>query len=130
MRVLKVQSAGKEGACRALRNAPWPPAAAPVRLPSRPAAPHKAAPTPSHPSPAGDPYKEEMEHCVQLIMQELRGRGVPNHYTLAYQSRVGPVEWLKPYTDDTIRCAHSREGVGTVRGRWCVLQLGAAGAPA
>ena len=49
---------------------------------------------------AGDPYKEEMEECVELIMQELRGRGILNHHTLAYQSRVGPVEWLKPYTDD------------------------------
>lgn len=52
---------------------------------------------------AGDPYKEEMEECIQLIMKELRRRGVPNSYQLAYQSRVGPVEWLKPYTDDTIR---------------------------
>ena len=26
-----------------------------------------------------------------------------NEYTLAYQSRVGPVEWLTPYTDDVIR---------------------------
>lgn len=52
---------------------------------------------------AGDPYKEEMEECVQLIMQELRRRGRKNHHTLAYQSRVGPVEWLKPYTDDSIR---------------------------
>ena len=51
---------------------------------------------------AGDPYKEEMEECVELIMQELRGRGILNHHTLAYQSRVGPVEWLKPYTDDAI----------------------------
>ena len=30
-------------------------------------------------------------------------RGIDNSYTLAYQSRVGPVEWLKPYTDETIR---------------------------
>jgi len=51
---------------------------------------------------AGDPYKEEMEECVELIMRELRGRGILNHHTLAYQSRVGPVEWLKPYTDDAI----------------------------
>jgi ferrochelatase len=27
----------------------------------------------------------------------------PNSHTLAYQSRVGPVEWLQPYTDDAIR---------------------------
>jgi ferrochelatase len=26
-----------------------------------------------------------------------------NPYTLAYQSRVGPVEWLKPYTDDALQ---------------------------
>jgi ferrochelatase len=26
----------------------------------------------------------------------------PNAHTLAYQSRVGPVEWLKPYTEDAI----------------------------
>lgn len=52
---------------------------------------------------AGDPYKEEMEECVQLIMQELERRGYDNHHTLAYQSRVGPAEWLKPYTDTTIR---------------------------
>ncbi|GAX81236.1 hypothetical protein CEUSTIGMA_g8668.t1 [Chlamydomonas eustigma] len=52
---------------------------------------------------AGDPYKEEMEECVQLIMSELTTRGFTNHHTLAYQSRVGPVEWLKPYTDDSIR---------------------------
>eukprot|EP00249_Psilotum_nudum_P025021 c29351_g1_i2 orf=379-2025(+) len=52
---------------------------------------------------AGDPYKDEMERCVKLIMNELRLGKVNNKHTLAYQSRVGPVEWLKPYTDDTIR---------------------------
>ncbi|KAJ1387771.1 Ferrochelatase, active site [Sesbania bispinosa] len=51
---------------------------------------------------AGDPYKAEMEECVDLIMEELERRKITNAYTLAYQSRVGPVEWLKPYTDDTI----------------------------
>ncbi|KAF6994283.1 hypothetical protein CFC21_011024 [Triticum aestivum] len=51
---------------------------------------------------AGDPYKAEMEECVDLIMEELEKRGMANPCTLAYQSRVGPVEWLKPYTDETI----------------------------
>lgn len=51
---------------------------------------------------AGDPYKAEMEECVELIMEELERRKMDNPYTLAYQSRVGPVEWLKPYTDETI----------------------------
>lgn len=54
---------------------------------------------------AGDPYKEEMEQCISLIMQELQRRSISNHHTLAYQSRVGPVEWLQPYTDVTIRYA-------------------------
>ncbi|KAK8934100.1 hypothetical protein KSP39_PZI014396 [Platanthera zijinensis] len=51
---------------------------------------------------AGDPYKAEMEECVDLIMEELEKRQIINAYTLAYQSRVGPVEWLRPYTDETI----------------------------
>ncbi|KAJ3675315.1 hypothetical protein LUZ60_004357 [Juncus effusus] len=51
---------------------------------------------------AGDPYKAEMEECIELIMEELEKRGITNPCTLAYQSRVGPVEWLKPYTDETI----------------------------
>lgn len=51
----------------------------------------------------GDPYKEEMEECVQLIMEELKRRNVNNEHVLAYQSRVGPVEWLQPYTEDSIR---------------------------
>ncbi|KAG7984573.1 hypothetical protein I3843_04G167800 [Carya illinoinensis] len=51
---------------------------------------------------AGDPYKAEMEECVDLIMEELEKRKITNACTLAYQSRVGPVEWLKPYTDETI----------------------------
>lgn len=48
---------------------------------------------------AGDPYQREMEHCVDLIMKAVNR---PNDYTLAYQSRVGPVEWLQPYTEDAI----------------------------
>ena len=52
---------------------------------------------------AGDPYQREIEGCTQLIMDrlaELLGHGNP--HTLAYQSRVGPVEWLRPYTDDAL----------------------------
>ena len=37
------------------------------------------------------------------VMSKLRRLGYMNNYTLAYQSRVGPVEWLRPYTDDSIR---------------------------
>ena len=49
---------------------------------------------------AGDPYQREMEHCVELIMKAVDR---PNDFTLAYQSRVGPVEWLQPYTEDAIQ---------------------------
>lgn len=34
---------------------------------------------------AGDPYKAEMEECVDLIMEELDKRKITNAYTLAYQ---------------------------------------------
>lgn len=47
----------------------------------------------------GDPYQREIEHCTDLIMKALDR---PNDYTLAYQSRVGPIEWLQPYTEDAI----------------------------
>lgn len=39
----------------------------------------------------GDPYRDEMEQCVGMIMDELSNRGWDNKYSLAYQSRVGPV---------------------------------------
>lgn len=49
---------------------------------------------------AGDPYQREIEECTRLIMQTLDR---PNEYTLAYQSRVGPVEWLQPYTEEALQ---------------------------
>ena len=36
---------------------------------------------------------------VELVM-ELRGNDYPHH--LSFQSRVGPVEWLQPYTQDKL----------------------------
>ena len=32
----------------------------------------------------------------------MQALGRPNEHTLAYQSRVGPIEWLQPYTEDAI----------------------------
>jgi protoporphyrin/coproporphyrin ferrochelatase len=61
----------------------------------------------SYVAEAGDPYQHEVEKCAALIMQKLR---CPNDYTLAYQSRVGPVEWLKPYTDEAIHSL-AKQGV-------------------
>ena len=52
---------------------------------------------------AGDPYKEQIEDCSLLIINELeKYLGHSNSYTLSYQSRVGPVEWLKPYTEEVL----------------------------
>ncbi|KAF5748304.1 hypothetical protein HS088_TW04G00256 [Tripterygium wilfordii] len=50
----------------------------------------------------GDPYKDQMEDCIILIMRELKTGGINNEHTLAYQSRVVPVQWLKPYTDKVL----------------------------
>lgn len=47
----------------------------------------------------GDPYQREIEATVQAVKERL---GWPQ-VTLCYQSRVGPLEWLRPYTDDVIR---------------------------
>ena len=49
---------------------------------------------------AGDPYQKEIEDCTRLIMKTLNR---PNDHTLAYQSRVGPVEWLQPYTEEALK---------------------------
>ena len=52
---------------------------------------------------AGDPYQQEIEACTGLIMSRLAElMGHANPHTLAYQSRVGPVEWLKPYTEEAL----------------------------
>jgi ferrochelatase len=53
---------------------------------------------------AGDPYQLEIVACSRLILQQLQQQlGHPNPFTLAYQSRVGPVEWLKPYTEAALQ---------------------------
>jgi protoporphyrin/coproporphyrin ferrochelatase len=54
----------------------------------------------SYVTEAGDPYQQEIEDCTKHIVQTLNR---PNPHTLAYQSRVGPVEWLKPYTEDALQ---------------------------
>jgi protoporphyrin/coproporphyrin ferrochelatase len=53
----------------------------------------------SYVTEGGDPYQQEIEKCAAAIMDKLDR---PNQYTLAYQSKVGPVEWLQPYTEDAI----------------------------
>ncbi len=54
---------------------------------------------------AGDRYVAEIEATRAAVCS-----GLPEPTTLSFQSRVGPVEWVKPYTDETI-VRLAREGV-------------------
>lgn len=47
---------------------------------------------------AGDPYLDQIQATVALVME--RFGGVRHH--LAFQSRAGPVKWLEPSTEDKI----------------------------
>jgi protoporphyrin/coproporphyrin ferrochelatase len=50
---------------------------------------------------AGDPYQKQIIDCVDKISALLpKSDQVQSH--LSYQSRVGPIEWLRPYTDDVL----------------------------
>lgn len=53
----------------------------------------------------GDPYPSEVGATVQGVMTEL---GYRNPFILTWQSKVGPVPWLGPFTDEAI------EGNGSV----------------
>lgn len=48
----------------------------------------------------GDPYQRHIEESVQAIMQ---ARNYDFSHVLSYQSRVGPMEWLKPYTHEVLQ---------------------------
>lgn len=53
---------------------------------------------------AGDPYQKQIEECVDKIGKELFKSRTQDELQvhLSYQSRVGPIEWLRPYTDDVL----------------------------
>ena len=57
----------------------------------------------------GDPYQWQVEQTAAAIIAKL---GVPD-WTVCYQSRVGPLEWIGPATDAEIRRAGA-EGKGVV----------------
>lgn len=58
---------------------------------------------------AGDPYQKQVEETAQAIVA---GLGSVDH-VVCYQSRVGPLKWIGPSTDDEIRRA-GRDKVGVV----------------
>lgn len=52
---------------------------------------------------AGDPYQFQVEQTAAAVVEKLAGATFD--WTVCYQSRVGPLEWIKPYTEDEIRRA-------------------------
>lgn len=47
----------------------------------------------------GDPYCFQVEQTVKKVVEKI---GKDINYKICYQSRVGPLEWVKPYTEDVI----------------------------
>ncbi len=48
----------------------------------------------------GDPYPIHIRETMEAVM-DVRGREIP--YSLAYQSKVGPKQWLTPSTENTLK---------------------------
>jgi protoporphyrin/coproporphyrin ferrochelatase len=48
----------------------------------------------------GDPYEQQIRVSVKLIMQHENLKMI--RHKISYQSKVGPVKWLEPNTEDTI----------------------------
>jgi len=48
----------------------------------------------------GDPYATQIEKGVETISRQL---GLGKNCHLSYQSRVGPMKWLGPYTEDVLK---------------------------
>ncbi|HEY9078591.1 ferrochelatase [Magnetovibrio sp.] len=62
----------------------------------------------------GDPYPQHVQQGAEAIVAELQTQGVElDEWLVSYQSRVGPLEWIGPSTDDEIRRA-GRDGVALV----------------
>lgn len=51
---------------------------------------------------AGDPYQSQVEQTAAAVMRDL---GEDLDWLCCYQSRVGPLEWIGPSTDDEIERA-------------------------
>ena len=59
----------------------------------------------------GDPYQWQVERTVEEIMSKLTNEN-PDHI-ISYQSRVGPLKWIGPSTDEMI-IKYSKEKKGIV----------------
>ena len=58
----------------------------------------------------GDPYLAQTRETIELIADQLERE---NPYRLSFQSKIGPVEWLGPSTNDVI-LELGKQGVGEV----------------
>ena len=59
----------------------------------------------------GDPYQWQVEESVNAIMSKLKYENLD--YVISYQSRVGPLKWIGPSTDEEI-IKYSKEKKGIV----------------
>jgi len=59
----------------------------------------------------GDPYQWHVEETVKEIMSKLQTENLD--YVISYQSRVGPMRWIGPFTDSEI-IKYSKEKKGIV----------------
>jgi len=60
----------------------------------------------------GDPYQWQVEETVKKIIFKLTNENLNLDYVISYQSRVGPMKWIGPSTDDEIvKCAKEQKGI-------------------
>ena len=62
---------------------------------------------------AGDPYVWQVERTAAVVATELRGKGHEFDWLVCYQSRVGPLEWVGPSTEEVLEQA-GRDGAAIV----------------
>jgi ferrochelatase len=55
---------------------------------------------------SGDPYQEHCARTVQAIVRDMEWPD--SRYTVSYQSRFGPEQWLEPSTADILKGLHAR----------------------
>ena len=60
---------------------------------------------------SGDPYQWQVEQTAHAVMSVLADPGV--EHVVCYQSRVGPLKWIGPSTEDELRRA-GRDGAATI----------------
>lgn len=60
---------------------------------------------------SGDPYQWQVERTAQAVLSLLADPAV--EHVVCYQSRVGPLKWIGPSTEDELRRA-GRDGAATI----------------